>query len=88
MSILGPIAWSYHYLAPVAFAPMLLARLGFGKGMAALVLFTLVLSPFVLGALPLDMLDDTGQARLIQVLGTTAIAGLGLGFLALRHSSG
>ncbi len=88
MSMLGPIAWSYHYLAPVAFAPMLLARLGLEKGLAALALFTLVLSPFVLGALPLETLDDTGQARLIQILGITALAGLGLGFLALRRHGG
>lgn len=26
LSLTGPLAWSYHYIAPLAFAPMLLAR--------------------------------------------------------------
>lgn len=85
MSILGPIAWSYHYLAPVAFAPMLLTRLGRARGLAAVALFTLALSPFVLNLLPLDMLAGTTEARLIQALGTLAIGILAIGFFMLRR---
>lgn len=85
MSVLGPIAWSYHFLAPVAFGPMLLARLGPAQGLVALGLLTLTLSPFVLDNLPMDALDPVVLARLIQALGTLSLAALGLGFLALRR---
>lgn len=85
MSMLGPIAWSYHYLAPVAFAPMLLARIGIARGLAALLPFTLALSPFALNLLSLEALGDIGAAHLIQALGTAGLGALGLGYLALRR---
>ena len=46
-TMLGPIAWSYHYLAAFAFVPALLPRIG-ARWMSALALWlVLVMSPFV-----------------------------------------
>lgn len=47
ITLAGPIAWSYHYLSAIVFAPLLIDRLGFAKGGALFVAFVFLTSTFV-----------------------------------------
>ncbi|MEM6635438.1 MAG: glycosyltransferase 87 family protein [Pseudomonadota bacterium] len=81
-ALAAPIAWSFHYLAPVVFLPAILPRLGLGAGLATLVATGLLISFPVLSlaaALPYPPLPD-------QALGTLGVALMAVVFLALAKA--
>lgn len=77
LALLGPIAWSYHFLSAVAFAPMLLVRLRPLPGLMFLAAFLLLNFPMARTVIA----DLTEGMRLIQVAGTLSMIGLALAFL-------
>ncbi len=83
-SLLAPLSWSYYYLAPVAFAPLLLAYWGTPRGVAFLVLINFSVSLNVL-----KLVDYFPEFALpLQLSGTLGMAALALAFgLTLVHAS-
>lgn len=77
LALLGPIAWSYHFLSAVAFAPILVTRLRPLPGLTFLAAFLLLNFP-VARTVAADL---TEGMRLIQVTGTLSMIGLALAFL-------
>lgn len=73
MGLIAPIGWAYHYIAPVALAPLLLRR---RSGWLWLALVALPISYPVL-----DLLNGMGMtARGVQILGTVPMMVLALAF--------
>lgn len=75
VSMTAPLAWSYYYLAPLAFAPALLARAGWPLRMAVVLALGLGLSPAA--ALLADLLPGAGSGRAdasLQIAGLSALA--------------
>lgn len=75
MTLAGPIAWGYHFLAPFAFVPMLADRLGLWRGGAAAAFLVLILT--VDQHLP-QLASETGQLvlRIVAPLGLVALAAI------------
>jgi hypothetical protein len=80
-TLLGPVGWSYYYIAPAAFLPLLLTRFGALSGLAVMVLIALpvcvamsILNP----ALP-------GILRPLQLFGVVAMMVMGAAFLSLAR---
>ena len=72
ISILSPLSWVYHYLAPLAFAPALLDRLGVRTGGIWLILTILPLT------LPLLSAIDALALNALPVQGVALVCLLGL----------
>ncbi len=76
LSLLGPIAWSYHFLAPLAFAPIFLVRFRPVFALTGLLLFTLatvsVGTHLFAGLL--------ARMHLVQFAGTLSMTGLMLAY--------
>jgi len=83
LSLLGPIAWSYHFLSSVAFCPMLLVRFRTTAGLAILAVFVLVMSSVANSFFA----DAIAKVYLVQVAGTVSAAGLALAFFMARRAS-
>ena len=81
MSLLGPIAWCYHYLAMAAFTPCLIDRLGLRRGMALLTVAVILTSPWLASRLMQGQFFEFDPSRLRQALGTLTMTGLTLAFL-------
>lgn len=81
LTLLGPIAWSYHFLASVAFLPGFVVR--FGRGRAAVLLGSLIL----MGAAPVtsQLAGFFGPTRLVQVAGTLVMAAMTAVFWLAAH---
>lgn len=80
LALLGPVSWGYHYIAPVAFAPMIFDRMRPRPATA------LILGCAVLVAMPRQFVSAGGwPPNPLQLLGTLGIAGLALGFVAIRN---
>jgi alpha-1,2-mannosyltransferase len=83
-TLVGPIAWCYHYLSSVAFAPMLVQRLRPWPSALLLLVFAVVTSPFTLSLF--DIAKVTQMISLgLQTTGTLAIVLLLVAFYAVRH---
>lgn len=80
MSLLGPIAWCYHYLAMAAFTPCLIDRLGLRRGMALLTVAVILTSPRLAAWLAAGQFFEFDPSRLRQALGTLTMTGLTLAF--------
>ncbi len=75
VAMLSPLAWCYYYIAPLAFAPDLLARMGARRGGLLLAAIALSVSRFALMATPVL------GANAVPVLGVTAMLALLAGFV-------
>ncbi len=76
-ALLGPLSWAFHYITPIAAAPLLLALRPPRTALLVLVLVALCLS-FLPLTLPFSMPFD---APPLQLLGTLALIGLFAAFL-------
>lgn len=86
-SMLGPIAWSYHYLSLLAFAPGLVLLMRPALAWLVLLLCALAMSPFILGLSGIMQLP-WGSA-FMETLATATLTLLTFAFLwASRHPSG
>lgn len=83
LSLLGPIAWSYHFLSAVAFVPALFGRFRPAPALALLALFILVLSS-VASSFFADLI---AEVKLVQVAGTVSMVALAVAFLVGLHRS-
>ncbi|MCO8145289.1 glycosyltransferase 87 family protein [Rhodovulum tesquicola] len=77
--LIGPIAWSYYFIAATAFAPTLLSRLGMARGAAVLIV---VFGPIHVWALPGMQALGTDFQR----LGAVLFLILGLAFLVAARA--
>lgn len=84
MSVLGPIAWCYHYLAMAAFAPCLIDRLGLRRGLSLLAVVVVLASPWIASWLLEGHRFAFDHSRLRQALGTVAMTALALAFYLAR----
>jgi hypothetical protein len=83
LTFLGPVGWSYYYIAPAAFIPLLIDRFGAARGLALILALALPISPLVtLAGIPLADLP-----RLPQALGCITVAAMGLIFLHLARTA-
>lgn len=85
LSLLGPMAWSYHYLAVAAFAPCLIDRLGLHRGLALLVLMVLLTSPWMARLFVPPGGPTPELSRNLQAVGTVTMTGMTLALLAVRN---
>jgi len=83
-TLVGPIAWCYHYLATVAFAPMLIQRLRPVWSLLLLGAFAVVTSPFTLSMLDIPKVTQAISLGL-QTSGTLAVALLLVAFYAVQR---
>ena len=74
----APLSWSYYYIAPVAFAPVLLDRLEAWRGSAVLAVVLAGILPMVIGAAK----RVAGTILVAAIIGTLSMAVLAAGFLA------
>ena len=81
VALFGPISWTYHYLAAAAFLPMLLDRLGLRLGTALMGL----IAASTFGGFQVAIRDAGPFILTTQVLGTVAVAGMAVAFLAVRR---
>jgi hypothetical protein len=87
ISALGAMAWTYHYIAAVAFVPMLVARLGKISGIALIAVLTLATSPFTRPHLiPAQAALESGDAYIgyLHAISTAAMIGLGVVYDLIR----
>ncbi|WP_164512281.1 glycosyltransferase family 87 protein [Oceaniglobus ichthyenteri] len=79
LALLSPIAWAYHFIAPVAFAPMLISRLGdVGKLIFIAVFFSLSMAgagTFQTLGVPIEALTDWATALMLLLAGAMIAAG-------------
>lgn len=85
LSLLGPVAWSYHYLAAAAFAPCLIDRLGLHRGVALLVVMVLLTSPWVAHLFVPPGGPTPDLSRNLEAVGTATMTGMALALLAVRN---
>ena len=85
LSLVGPMAWSYHYLAVAAFAPCLVQRLGTARGVAVLTLVVLLTSPWIAAVFVPPTGPTPELSRNLQAVGTVTMTGLALALLAVRN---
>ncbi|WP_284162515.1 glycosyltransferase 87 family protein [Frigidibacter sp. SD6-1] len=81
LALTGPLAWSYYFIAPLAFVPSLIERAGRWIGTGALVLSALLTSPFALSWIPFGATTLAKQGAICQLLGTAAFSLLAVLFL-------
>lgn len=79
VSLLSPLAWAYHYIPSVAFAPILVDRLGPRRGGLLLLCVLVPISPLPAG---LALAWGLGAENL-QIIGTFALLGLGATYAAM-----
>ncbi|RYG90715.1 DUF2029 domain-containing protein [Loktanella sp. IMCC34160] len=77
LALISPLSWGYHYLPALAFLPDLLNRYGPRRGGLIVLAVVAPVTLPVLGLLPLP----ASGLLLPQIVGTVAMAGLGLAFL-------
>ena len=85
LTLLGPIGWSYYYLAAAAFIPMLAVRLKMRRGLALITLLTLGLSPFVPTLLGAEIPMSAHLVRLVQAFGTMTMTAMAVIFFVIRR---
>ncbi len=81
ISLANPISWGYHYLPAVAFAPMLVDRFGFFRGV---LLLLLIFAPVSIVALKPLHLYFSFVEQPASVFGTLSMVALALAF-AVAH---
>jgi alpha-1,2-mannosyltransferase len=82
LAFFGPVGWSYYYIAPAAFLPLLLVRFGIMRGLLILVMLASAISiatPFIDFALP-------GILRPLQLIGAVVILCMGAIFIRLARN--
>jgi len=79
LTLLGPVAWGYHYMAPLAFAPMAFER--FGRRWSALLMLVGAIS--ILGLRPFAR-DLVWLLNGPQIVGTFGIILIAAGFALAR----
>jgi hypothetical protein len=87
ISALGPMAWNYHYIASVAFIPMLISRMGLPKGLAAIAFLILASSPYLHSEVTPKSISPVAFMEfglVFQSWGTLAVLVLGREYFLLR----
>lgn len=86
MTLTGPLAWPYYYFAPMAFAPVVLNRMGTMPGLIALGGCGAILSPFTQGRFFAEGTAEGSKLFILQGTGTAVMVMFALLFfcLALR----
>ncbi len=83
LAFFGPVGWSYYYIAPAAFLPLLLVRFGALRGLLILVMLASAISiatPFIDFSLP-------GILRPQQLIGAIVMLCMGAIFIRLARNA-
>lgn len=81
VALLAPLSWGYHSISTLAFAPALLVALGPVRGFVLLAALLLPASQIVFS----QFLEPIEGLLANQLLGTVAVAALGLALWVVRH---
>lgn len=80
-TLAGPVAWSYYYIAPAAFLPLLIDRLGWLRGLLAMTVLALPVSaPTAIWFRQVPFLEDR-----IELFGAAVAVAMGIAFLRLSR---
>jgi alpha-1,2-mannosyltransferase len=83
LTFFGPVGWSYYYIAPAAFLPLLLVRFGMLRGLLILVM---LLAPISIATPFIDFALD-GVSRPLIVISAIVILCMGAIFIRLARNA-